>query len=138
MFHGLSSNSRHLSCTEDPGIYTSISWGGKAGGESSHIFFPCFQQEFVALKLHLTNHHYRLRNLQGFLNIVGLLETKSGDCSNMSRKEVFISSGWTEGQCWREGCKYPLSSQSGRQERQLDSAIFHCSDFSALFQGLCM
>lgn len=77
MFHGLSSNSRHLSCTEDPGIYTSISWGGKAGGESSHIFFPCFQQESGALKLHLTNHHYRLRNLQGFLNIVGLLETES-------------------------------------------------------------
>lgn len=54
MFHGLSSNSRHFSCTEDPGIYTSISWGGEAGGESSHIFFLCFQQEFVALKLYPT------------------------------------------------------------------------------------
>lgn len=50
----VSRNSRHFSCTEDPGTCTSVSWGREVGGESPCVFFLCFQQDFAALKLCLT------------------------------------------------------------------------------------
>lgn len=137
MFHGLSSNSRHFSCTEDPGIYTSISWGGEAGRESSHIFFLCFQQVCcTGTSLDSSNYHYCLSNLQGFLNIVGLLETESLGVAWGLLKYIKKRSGHFIGVDRRsvlEGRMQASSLQSvqQREERQLDSPIFHCSYFSA-------
>lgn len=87
-----------------------------------------------------SNYHHCFSNLQGFQSVIGLWETAwglPGDCSNTSRKEVFIPLGWA-GQCRRKGCEHPLSSLSSRQRK----GSLTCPSFTvlgtALFQGLCM
>lgn len=76
MFHNLSINSRYFSCTEDPCIYISVSWGGEEGE------FPCFLSVLPTVcgtktLADSSNYYYCFSNLQGLQSIVGLSETES-------------------------------------------------------------
>ena len=83
-----------------------------------------------------SNYHYCLSNLQGFLNIIGLLETESLGVAWGLLKYVKKRSGLfirVDRRQVLEGRMQAPSLQSVQQteERQLDSPIFHCSYFSA-------
>lgn len=59
-------------------MYTSVSWGGEAGGESSLSLSGLPTRVCSTETLSdSSNYCYHLGNLQSFLNTIGLLETES-------------------------------------------------------------